>query len=244
MANSIIRDALCLTKHADPSGIASGKITQIVILDAEMVAFSDSNDSIDGKFTTNPVSSNYQHLSVEFWRIRSLVSSTARGPRYRMFATPKAPIESHEEPSVFILLPSHLYKTEAFPHRETQASLLSNASDNGTRHLALVFFDILLLDSTPLLSCPYSHRRSVLESVIKTTPGHVMLSERVPIRMIGSQNEPAEQLRTVWSKIISRCDEGLVLKADNGRYNDYRSPWVKVQLLTSYSSSSGLNSEF
>ena len=133
------------------------------------------------------------------------------------------------------------YTTEAFLCRGTQASLLSNASDNGTRHLALVFFDILLLDSTSLLSSPYFHRRSVLESVIKTTPGHVMLSERVPIRLVGSQNEPAEQLRTVWSKIISRCDEGLVLKASNGRYNDYHSPWVKVQSLTSYFPSPGLN---
>lgn len=69
-----------------------------------------------------------------------------------------------------------------------------------------------------------------------------MLSERTPIKMVGSQDEPAEQLRTVWAKIISRSDEGLVLKADNGRYNDYRSPWVKVQLQTNCFNSFRLNS--
>lgn len=86
-----------------------------------MVAFSDSNDSIDGKLTPSPVYFYYQRSSIEFWRIRSLVSSTARGPRSRMFGPQKAPVESHEEPSVFFsehrVAPSQLKLVTTGKHR-------------------------------------------------------------------------------------------------------------------------------
>lgn len=116
----------------------------------------------------------------------------------------------------------------------SQASLVSNASDNGTRHLALIFFDVLVLDSTSLLSIPYESRRSLLESLIRTTPGYAMLAERHAISLNGPHGIPgaAEQLRSLWATNIADCEEGLVLKAADGFYNHYRSPWVKVHSLS------------
>lgn len=96
---------------------------------------------------------------------------------------------------------------------------MSDASDNGTRHLALVFFDILFLNSVSLLSAPYSSRRSTLESIIHMRPGHAMLADRTPIVLNGPRgaNDAAEHLRTIWARIIAECSEGLVLKAEEGR---------------------------
>jgi hypothetical protein len=45
---SIIRDALGLTKNAIVGGGSRGKVTKNVILDAEMVAFSDRLNKVDG----------------------------------------------------------------------------------------------------------------------------------------------------------------------------------------------------
>jgi DNA ligase-4 len=113
---------------------------------------------------------------------------------------------------------------------------MSDASDNGTRHLALIFFDVLVLDSVSLLTTPYSSRRSILESLIQTRPGHIMLAERTPIVLNGPGDidHAGEQLRAIWSRIIAECEEGLVLKADEGGYNDYRLPWVKVRTSCSF----------
>lgn len=112
----------------------------------------------------------------------------------------------------------------------SQASLASDASDNGTRHLALVFFDVLVLDSKSLLRTPYSTRRDLLESVIQIAPGYAMLAERFVIPLNGPRgiHGAAEQLRNIWAKTIAECEEGLVLKGDEGLYNHHRSSWVKV----------------
>ena len=58
-----------------------------VILEAEMVAFSDTTGSIDGKLY--PWFPHFPMLSCasEFWRIRSLVESTAVGPRHKVRKT-------------------------------------------------------------------------------------------------------------------------------------------------------------
>jgi hypothetical protein len=48
MSFSIIREALGLTKHANAGGYPQGNVTKNVILDAEMVAFSDRLNRIDG----------------------------------------------------------------------------------------------------------------------------------------------------------------------------------------------------
>lgn len=54
-----------------------------VILEAEMVAFSDTTERIDGKSYLILVSPTLSCFS-EFWRIRSLVESTAVGPRHKV----------------------------------------------------------------------------------------------------------------------------------------------------------------
>jgi DNA ligase-4 len=114
--------------------------------------------------------------------------------------------------------------------RISQCSLLSDASDDDTRHLALVFFDILVLDSVPLLSHPYSVRRTLLESVVERIPGRAMLADRVPIELNRGAGEEAEKsLRRIFADRIADHQEGIVIKSDEGMYNDRREPWVKVR---------------
>jgi DNA ligase 4 len=110
----------------------------------------------------------------------------------------------------------------------SQHSLISDASDGGNRHLALVFFDILFLDSVDVMSTPYSSRRRVLESVVLHIPGYAMLAERWPVEIRGSLDSGQSQLRSIFVQALSDHQEGLVLKAAEGRY--LKSPWVKVRL--------------
>lgn len=105
--------------------------------------------------------------------------------------------------------------------------MVSDASDEGTRHLALVFFDVLMVDSSSLLYRPYSHRRSILESLINQRPGYAMLSERTAIDM-GCRNEARDDLTCVFANTIAAHEEGLVLKAEESKYGDWKLPWVKV----------------
>ncbi|KAF7971295.1 hypothetical protein HWV62_21450 [Athelia sp. TMB] len=187
--HEIVRNALGL--GVNPSGgPASHKITNI-ILDAEMVAFSDRRNK-----------------------------PLPEGPEAECLhrPAPKAKAVQKGEP-------------RAFAYDRRTASLASDASDNGTRHLALVFFDVLVLDSKSLLHTPYSSRRALLESVIQITPGHAMLAERFQISLNGPRGiqGAAEQLRDFWATNIAECEEGLVLKGDEGFYNHYRSPWVKLK---------------
>ncbi len=104
----------------------------------------------------------------------------------------------------------------------------SNASDDSTRHLALVFFDVLLLDSVPLLRKPYSERRTTLESVITVVPGYAMLAERTSIFMTPNSDESNAKLREVFARTIANYQEGVVLKADESQYNQGYLPWIKV----------------
>jgi DNA ligase 4 len=115
--------------------------------------------------------------------------------------------------------------------RCSQSSVVSDASDQDSRHLAVVFFDVLVLDSSSLLSTPYSSRRSTLESLIEPSHGRAMLAERTLIELnTGGGIAKAEgQLRKIFAGNLAYDQEGLVLKAENSGYNDYRSPWVKVR---------------
>lgn len=135
--------------------------------------------------------------------------------------------------SKFMFLHPVLHRSSHF-NSDSQVSLISNASDGGVRHLALVFFDILLLDDQSFLSTTYATRRAVLESIISPDSGRIMLSERVPISLSTTTSfvedkDPAAQLRTLFAKLIADYQEGVVIKADQGRYNDKTAPWVKVR---------------
>lgn len=140
----------------------------------------------------------------EFWRIRRLIENTAHGIRGVGKGTRVT--EYQDEPI-------------------SQTSMLSD--DSEARQLGLVFFDVLMLDSKSLLSKSYSERRDILESLISVTPGEARLSERFPIDMNGSH--PPARLRTIFARHIATHQEGLVLKCDESRYNDYRLPWVKLK---------------
>lgn len=109
---------------------------------------------------------------------------------------------------------------------------MSNVSDGGTRHLALVFFDILLLDGVSLLSSPYSERRAILEQTVKVIPGYSMLAERECIDMWRA--DALATLKSIFAGLIADHQEGAVLKADGAQYGEKRSPWVKVPFFHSH----------
>ncbi|KAL0953402.1 hypothetical protein HGRIS_004641 [Hohenbuehelia grisea] len=143
----------------------------------------------------------------EFWRIRGLIESTAQGVRGRKRVG--VPADSSQ----------CALGTTSF----SQSSLASDISDN--QHLALVFFDILMVDSVSLLGKSYAERRELLESFISPIPHYAMLAERVPLEM----TRPLDSLCTVFGANISNRKEGLVLKAEESVYGDRALPWVKAK---------------
>jgi DNA ligase-4 len=57
-----------------------------------------------------------------------------------------------------------------------------------------------------------------------------MLSERAVILEGKMQElEGQKRLREVWAQRIADCEEGLVLKAAESTYGDWKLPWVKVR---------------
>jgi DNA ligase 4 len=85
----------------------------------------------------------------------------------------------------------------------------------------LVFFDILLLNGCSLLCTPYTQRRAIFESILCLVPGHAILAHRQVVHN-------ADELRTTFAALVADCEEGAVLKAGDGQYNDWIQPWIKV----------------
>ncbi|KAF9045771.1 hypothetical protein BDZ89DRAFT_1155460 [Hymenopellis radicata] len=139
----------------------------------------------------------------EFWRIRSLVAATAEGPR-----------KKHRH-------------TSATEDSDT-SSLTSIEHDDDERHLALVFFDVLYLDDRSLLECRYSERRRILETILRVEEGQCMLSKQCAIDTRNRCAAEAE-LNRLCAQTFAEFEEGLMLKADNGRYNQFSSPWTKMK---------------
>ncbi|TFK17324.1 hypothetical protein FA15DRAFT_338182 [Coprinopsis marcescibilis] len=139
----------------------------------------------------------------EFWRIRQLIETTAYGIRGK------------------------IRRRTVDANFESQPSMLS---DDGcdTRQLGLVFFDVLSMGSSSKLFTPYHERRQTLESIIHPIPGKALLAERFPIVM-SDISEAQESLRTIFAEQVADHQEGLVIKADESRYNDYKLPWVKLK---------------
>ncbi|KAH9893240.1 hypothetical protein C8Q73DRAFT_746032 [Cubamyces lactineus] len=187
--HSVIYDALGLTGLTDNHRTVEPLFGKSIVVEAEMVAFSEVLGRID-----------------EFWRIRSLIASTAIGVRHN---SPPAPSSTQQEAL------------------GTQCSLMSNASDGGNRRLALVFFDILLLDGVSLLSLSYAQRRTILEQMVTLKPGYAMFAERTCINMTHPDAE--ETLRRVFARVIADHQEGVVIKADGAMYAERRWPWVKLK---------------
>lgn len=98
---------------------------------------------------------------------------------------------------------------------------------NQEYRLGLVFFDVIYLDSVSLHSRPYAYRRQILEDLIETKPGRTMLAARYLIDM--TNDSPDVTLQQIFAEHIASHQEGLVLKAEDSLYNDYRRPWVKLK---------------
>ncbi|KAF8586434.1 hypothetical protein K439DRAFT_1387139 [Ramaria rubella] len=192
-----------LREHASSS---RRTVASSVILDAEMVSYSESKGDID-----------------EFWRIRSLVEGTAHGirsarhsSRHKACADDPESQESHE--------PEGNQSPECIVE-----SLQSNGSDNGDRHLMIVFFDIMFLNGGSLLGKGYNERRALLERTINVVPGYVTLTRRQRINLSRGIHPALRDLALVFAEHVANHQEGLVLKASSSTYNDNRYPWVKLK---------------
>ncbi|KAK1227208.1 hypothetical protein PQX77_009842 [Marasmius sp. AFHP31] len=195
--------------HPIISECLSNSNVRNIILDAEMVAC--NGETIES-----------------FWKIRPLIERTALGARR------KVPEEIEQETP------------------DTQFTQSSAESDCPS-HLALVFFDVMFLNGESLMSKAYTERRRILEATIQQLPGKAMLAERWEIPMssrkiggLGSWARPSKRalesrkedevaspentLGTVFAEILASYKEGLVLKAAESTYNDWKLPWVKLKM--------------
>ncbi|KAK0739580.1 hypothetical protein B0T21DRAFT_362899 [Apiosordaria backusii] len=101
-------------------------------------------------------------------------------------------------------------------HVSRSGSFLGTAQDSQPHpweHLMIVYYDILMLDDTSLLSVKHSDRFQKLKDVITVVPGHSALVKRI---LIDSDRRTAKSdLRRAFAKCITARAEGLVLKSDD-----------------------------
>jgi DNA ligase-4 len=124
---------------------------------------------------------------------------------------------------------STIAPTMGFPNLETPFLIRdeSMSSDlNDDFNLGLVFFDVLILDSQNLMFEPYLYRREILEGLILPEPGQAIFANRFLVDM---STRPQETLTKIFDEHKAAHLEGLVLKAEDSWYNDYRKPWVKLK---------------
>lgn len=153
-----------------------------------------------------PLAGEVLMMRLEFWRIRSLLDSTAVGARKRFHASRVRSAQAqegetpdkYENPSVSSC---HSILTPLSSSGIHQDSLESNASDGGTRHFMVVFFDVLHIDGHNLLEETYETRRSKLENLIRIVPNFTMLSERKKIDL--DVGDPVAELRKVFAERVT-----------------------------------------
>ncbi|EGG05477.1 uncharacterized protein MELLADRAFT_107575 [Melampsora larici-populina 98AG31] len=168
---------------------------------------------VSGIFEAEMVAWNLtkQHVD-EFWRISELKRKPSRSKGHK--STQKVIKFCSDEESG--------YESEGM---DTQQS-----SDSHRRHLAVVFFDVLYINGQSVINSPYSERQRLLESAVQVIPNYAMLVER---RKFTNVNHPASHsaLREYYAKLIAERHEGLMLKADQSCYNDYKPglQWYKVK---------------
>lgn len=86
----------------------------------------------------------------------------------------------------------------------------------------------MYLDSASLCWKSYAQRREVLESLIQQSPGRAILSARYPIDMFNGAH-PEKNLQMIFENHIAAHEEGLILKSEDSKYNDWDKPWVKLK---------------
>lgn len=160
----------------------------------------------------------------EFWRIRGLIEQTASGIRGK----PKQKDPNNSGSQGEDWYDTWPGKISQRAHETNSGSELSMMTDESqSRHLALVFFDILVLEDQPLVFQTYATRRQLLETYIQTIPTKAMISERHRIDVSGSDANKALQI--IFAEHLAGHLEGVVLKADESQYNEFRLPWVKLK---------------
>nr|XP_018260181.1 uncharacterized protein I303_07098 [Kwoniella dejecticola CBS 10117]OBR82339.1 hypothetical protein I303_07098 [Kwoniella dejecticola CBS 10117] len=98
-----------------------------------------------------------------------------------------------------------------------------------SRHLCLVFFDILYLNGQSLLHRRYEERRTLLEQTIRPIRGFSRLAERTRISLGLNRQTAIQSLEEAFRRSNEHHEEGLVLKASNSTYTNMRWQWVKLK---------------
>ncbi|WVR08189.1 hypothetical protein IAU60_005235 [Kwoniella sp. DSM 27419] len=98
-----------------------------------------------------------------------------------------------------------------------------------SRHLCLVFFDVLLVDDQNLLHATYEARRTILEQTIRPIDGFAMLAERTRISLGLDRRTAIKTLQETFQRSNTAREEGLVLKASDSTYASMRWQWVKLK---------------
>ncbi|KAK9898304.1 hypothetical protein P389DRAFT_166732 [Cystobasidium minutum MCA 4210] len=144
--------------------------------------------------------------------------------------------EDIEEIDEFSNLPLCMNQTspqkDAGPYDSSQTRSNGSGETAPHRHLALVFFDLLLLNGESLVFEPYTRRRAALEAIITPIQGYVQLAERTRLDFQSLTLDIAkEQLIRTFAKCIVNRNEGLMIKPANSLYNDSRPShkWIKLK---------------
>ncbi|SMR59786.1 unnamed protein product [Zymoseptoria tritici ST99CH_3D1] len=102
-------------------------------------------------------------------------------------------------------------------------------------HLAIVFFDLLLLDDEIVMSKPVDERRIWLREAYQKIPGRVMAAEWKVVNFDGSSKAKKSLMQQFGMSIAHRC-EGLILKpcevpyfSLDGSNDDYKKSFIKVK---------------
>lgn len=82
----------------------------------------------------------------------------------------------------------------------------------------IVFFDIMLLDDTPVLHFTQHKRRRILESIVRSLPDHATM-ELAEYQLIDFSKRTATQdFRRLFAKCITARHEGLIMKPAGDSY--------------------------
>uniref|UniRef100_A0A2P2I750 DNA ligase 4 n=1 Tax=Hirondellea gigas TaxID=1518452 RepID=A0A2P2I750_9CRUS len=101
---------------------------------------------------------------------------------------------------------------------------VKNLRDDGPLQVCFCAFDLLLLNGRVLTNLPLSARVELLKTVIRESPGRVLVSQQEQV------NDKADVVRCL-NAAIDRRDEGLVLKDPDSVYRPAARTkgWIKVK---------------
>ncbi|KAJ3343899.1 hypothetical protein HDU93_005182 [Gonapodya sp. JEL0774] len=118
---------------------------------------------------------------------------------------------------------------------ETMTTVLRDHADfkyhpdimSGNRHYYLIIFDVLVLNSFPVLSLPYTARRALLECLVHPITNYIHIAEKRNFPLPKNVLDPLQDrnvqavsrhIEQYFAEVIARKQEGIVLKPSNGAY--------------------------